>query len=960
MPRAQKLATVIGGTKPTTKAKSVAVSIPKKSAVKKEAATPRPKATSRASKTVVSAQSSTATNKARTVKIANNTKAEIAKQEAARVLAKPTKAKNEKATAHISVLDKTPEEARVVIVRERLSVALLSPFRFPMLSDKTVAQVARIAGVAFVVIGAFFTLLNMQYAVGSYATETAGSTASTIDATGIQSQYDCTDPLGANYNADFCQGGSGTGTLGDAIATPPEISLAVDATEPLTGVVPVNVTVANASQVYVLAYYENEATHIQVGSTSRIDDLHWRVLWDTRQFRDGDYHFKVIVNNSAFGSYSRVFDTQYTVENIAPTDTVGSGSGSDTDATVATSSQDTLTDSQTIGTNVSFTIDDNAPLKDSVMIFITAVGATNVKIYAKNVDTGVAQMLGYATYKGSGRFEYEWDTNKSQNGSYEVRGVIQMSSGNFTTPVIETTVDNDEQTAATAAPTDAQTAIVPDTAFDTPTAATLVPSINIQIPESNPISGDTDVLVNVTGATFVEIYAIPNNSLEEKFLGLAQQRSSADWRFRWYTSKFPNGKYDVFARVKHTNGLSDSSKLAVSVYNQIVVQQTETQKTYVSDLQSVTGALEQETDTIDTGATSDDATQIAAQPVVKTVYIEPIREVVNSTDLNDDEKDTLDAALEDFRDKLDSILTRYGRAIRENNVADLRDVEDDISKLREDIISTLPVSKERADILERVTRYLDDTISALTELTKRNEEIIKARIGDAITTDTDTDGISDYDEVNLYRTDPFSADTDSDGFIDGSEVLGGYDPTNASSETIVAYESPREFGTVREDLLVVETVSTLPKGENEVDTDGVATEAVITGRSLPNSFVSLHIFSTPIVVTVKTDAEGAWSYIFDKELDDGNHEVYASITDNAGRIVAKSNPFPFVKTAEAFTPIDAAATVENSNTTTDEPSLINEFMLLAIGSIAIVGLGLVLILIGLHVHRREDLVPSYK
>ena len=37
-------------------------------------------------------------------------------------------------------------------------------------------------------------------------------------------------------------------------------------------------------------------------------------------------------------------------------------------------------------------------------------------------------------------------------------------------------------------------------------------------------------------------------------------------------------------------------------------------------------------------------------------------------------------------------------------------------------------------------------------------------------TDTDGDGISDYDEINTYHTDPQRADTDNDGVTDGDEL----------------------------------------------------------------------------------------------------------------------------------------------------------------------------------------------
>jgi hypothetical protein len=82
-------------------------------------------------------------------------------------------------------------------------------------------------------------------------------------------------------------------------------------------------------------------------------------------------------------------------------------------------------------------------------------------------------------------------------------------------------------------------------------------------------------------------------------------------------------------------------------------------------------------------------------------------------------------------------------------------------------------------------------------------------------------------------------------------------------------------------------------------------EITFTGRALPNSFVTLYVFSTPVVVTVKADASGAWSYTLDSELEDGNHELYVATVDAGGRILARSPAIPFIKRAEAaeFTPL---------------------------------------------------------
>jgi outer membrane protein OmpA-like peptidoglycan-associated protein len=60
-----------------------------------------------------------------------------------------------------------------------------------------------------------------------------------------------------------------------------------------------------------------------------------------------------------------------------------------------------------------------------------------------------------------------------------------------------------------------------------------------------------------------------------------------------------------------------------------------------------------------------------------------------------------------------------------------------------------------------LTFYLDD----------RKEAIQPAVPVAAVPKDSDDDGLSDEDEINIYNTDPFNPDTDGDGLSDGDEVL---------------------------------------------------------------------------------------------------------------------------------------------------------------------------------------------
>jgi MYXO-CTERM domain-containing protein len=54
---------------------------------------------------------------------------------------------------------------------------------------------------------------------------------------------------------------------------------------------------------------------------------------------------------------------------------------------------------------------------------------------------------------------------------------------------------------------------------------------------------------------------------------------------------------------------------------------------------------------------------------------------------------------------------------------------------------------------------------------------------DPLNPDTDTDGLTDGDEVNTHETDPLDADSDDDGLNDGDEVnTHGTDPLDADSD----------------------------------------------------------------------------------------------------------------------------------------------------------------------------------
>ena len=83
------------------------------------------------------------------------------------------------------------------------------------------------------------------------------------------------------------------------------------------------------------------------------------------------------------------------------------------------------------------------------------------------------------------------------------------------------------------------------------------------------------------------------------------------------------------------------------------------------------------------------------------------------------------------------------------------------------LIVVLWVAQLRNNIYGPFNRPVGQNQAALE--TPNSDEVLKTK-------DTDGDGLSDYDELNLYRTSPYLADTDSDGYKDSEEIKNNADP----------------------------------------------------------------------------------------------------------------------------------------------------------------------------------------
>ncbi len=243
------------------------------------------------------------------------------------------------------------------------------------------------------------------------------------------------------------------------------------------------------------------------------------------------------------------------------------------------------------------------------------------------------------------------------------------------------------------------------------------------------------------------------------------------------------------------------------------------------------------------------------------------------------------------------------------------------------------------------------------------QKVFSDRIGTRAFIDSDGDAISDYDEINIYHTNPQDVDTNHNGIRDDAEILAHTNPLsfhatstglsgtstlNTAEGEGVTMENPLVAGSVEPKLLTLADVSVAEVGIGAKGTS-TAKKLTFSGNAPANSFVTLFIFSNPIVVSVKAGADGSWTYTLDKELPDGAHQVVSALTDAGGRILAKSEPLPFVKVAAAV-----SVGSEGLISTQEAPSLFSGSSLYTFIVIMIALVGLAFSIIGFIVHRKRD------
>ncbi|MBQ7197068.1 MAG: InlB B-repeat-containing protein [Synergistaceae bacterium] len=119
-----------------------------------------------------------------------------------------------------------------------------------------------------------------------------------------------------------------------------------------------------------------------------------------------------------------------------------------------------------------------------------------------------------------------------------------------------------------------------------------------------------------------------------------------------------------------------------------------------------------------------------------------------------------------------------------------------------------------------------------------------------ILTDTDMDGLTDYEEVITYKTDPLKPDTDDDGVDDGTEVAIGSNPLVAETKFTTSLETSR---TAEDPEAIDVSVSMDSSAENAGTLYVQAVELV--GHPLISSAMPGYISNAAYEITAENSAD---------------------------------------------------------------------------------------------------------
>ncbi|MBU2579141.1 hypothetical protein KKA09_03430 [Patescibacteria group bacterium] len=522
----------------------------------------------------------------------------------------------------------------------------------------------------------------------------------------------------------------------------------------------------------------------------------------------------------------------------------------------------------------------------------------------------------------------------------------------------------------------------------------------VSLGQGEVIEGERAINLNVKGADGVEFYLKKNQSSTSIYLGKGIKAGDNVWTLSFDSKIIPNGSYYLYSEITNQSGKYEGGEMLIEIKNQQEkeINKQEAIKKDIEKEKEINVLQEKEIkgkqEEIKKNVLEEVKALIEEKKAVNVFQIiesgieelasKGKEEAVGQIDLTkkQEEKEKIENTLNSLKKEVAEISKNkpgvqfleafnFVKQDKEKNIkekeeklkiikgeielaseklggirTEKKQIKQQIKEEMDRAVGSMIKEKPETEkvVLEKFQNTQNKVAEQLGELEKivLEKETVKQKTQVAAAKDSDNDDISDVEEIKI-GTDPLSPDSDGDGFLDGVEVVGGFDPLNPSPTDKVVYETPEK--------------SKAPISENyQIKKVGIVDFSLkekrikIEGKGIPNSFVTIYVYSQPLVLTTKVDAEGNFAYVLDKPLPEGVHRVYVAITNNQGKIKERSEVFNFLKTSTAVAAI--APPIFPEEVASPAERLYGVYTLLVV-SIVILSLGLSLVIIDILLRRKR-------
>lgn len=172
------------------------------------------------------------------------------------------------------------------------------------------------------------------------------------------------------------------------------------------------------------------------------------------------------------------------------------------------------------------------------------------------------------------------------------------------------------------------------------------------------------------------------------------------------------------------------------------------------------------------------------------------------------------------------------------------------------------------------------------------------------------------------------------------DLLEAFEVVTATTQDIVF---PSEFDPNVISQTSTTQVTEVKNTKNENQDIGLT----FSGRAEPNTIITLLVFSNPIVVTVKADANGLWTYTLEKPLTPGKHAVYAVSAKNDGTTIRS-------EVADFFIAPALAASSNNESLQLTSATEDQSIRKLALYTTIVIGSGIAALLVLFRLKKKSD------